>query len=194
MNRHMAGLSTDGTGTGTGGSVCVCVLGGRECCRGEAAHAEVTDWNNGPDERQSCLGFREQDYWTSRSFFFIRLDDRDGGTHWMAEVCKPLSQSLSHARVSSQLFKSVTEHNAEQIHFVSACACAASVCVCAAFHFLLHMFEGMCTRFWLIWIDQKTHLILFPILPHKHRHTFVHLHSHIKKYVYLHLCYFLKTK
>lgn len=60
MNRHMAGLSTDGTGTGEGR--------GGGCCRGEGAQAEVTDWNNGADERQeSCLCFREGNYWARGS-------------------------------------------------------------------------------------------------------------------------------
>lgn len=52
-------------------------------CRGKAAHAEVTSWNNGADERPSCLGFREEDYWMSRSPFCIRLESaviwRGGG-------------------------------------------------------------------------------------------------------------------
>lgn len=43
-------------------------------CRGEAAHAQATNWNNGVDERPPCLGFRGGDYWTSRSPFCVRLE------------------------------------------------------------------------------------------------------------------------
>lgn len=68
LNGHMAGLSTDGAGTREGVR-----------CRGEAAHAEVTNWNNGADERQSCLCFREEDYWTSRSPFCIGLESPEMG-------------------------------------------------------------------------------------------------------------------
>lgn len=46
-------------------SVFVC---GKGCCWGEGAQAEVTDWDNGADERQvSCLGFKEGDYWETIS-------------------------------------------------------------------------------------------------------------------------------
>lgn len=146
MNRHMAGLSTDGTETREWGLwVCVCM-----CCRGEGAHAEVTDWNNGADERrESCLGSGEGDYWASRSSVFIRVDNTETrgmeeteGGHRAAEVCRPPTQRQPHAPVSGQLFKSVTS---TMLNRYTLCVSVVYKCV----H--LYRLVGMCVWFfdWL---------------------------------------------
>lgn len=105
-------------------------------CRGEAAHAEVTNWNNDADERLSCLGFRKEDYWTDRSPFCIRLEStamgrREGSGELRRGAQSSRSLHTAHTKAASCTSEQPTvqkcdQHNAEQILvclLVCVCAC-----------------------------------------------------------------------
>lgn len=113
--------------------MCVCM-----CCRGEGAQAEVTDWNNGADERQeSCLGFEEGDYWVSRSPVLSNWltqrwggwrGQRVGGGAQRARSLQTADTKPASCTSEQPTVQKCVQHNAKQIHFV--CVLCVSVCIC----------------------------------------------------------------